>query len=267
MACQLVTTGWYASAQPRSYTTFGDDSIRGPEFRRLWWQSLQSFVRPQHVYVVDSASPVKPSDDTFAKPPTDLRVVELLINPGHSQNTVHHYCGFMAGMLLGMEYALYSGVDYFLYVEQDALLYGQNLIAVVEKALLRNGVVFGGNSGGLVQQSLVAFDRRIMRRFLSNMHAIDLSDKLLSPEFKFMYAASLVRHLPILSLLSYDRSRWIRHPLMQLAIKLSGALRQYEIMPFGYGRLRPINFDDPVFYFQHGSAEEIATYKQRTGFI
>lgn len=266
MACQLVTTGWYASTQPRSYTTFGDDSIRGPEFRHLWWQSLQSFARPEHVYVVDSASPVKSGDEEFKKYYSDLRVVELLINPGHSQNTTHHYCGFMAGMLLGMEYALHSGVDYFLYVEQDALLYGDDLIPMVERALIRNGVVFGGNRGGLIQQSLVAFDRRAIRYFLSNMHSIGLSDKFLEPEYKFMHAASLMRYLPILSLLSYGRHQYVRRPAVQLAIKLAWMFRRYDVIPFGYGRSRPINFDDAVFYFQHGSAVEIDSYKKKTGF-
>lgn len=268
MTCQLVTTGWYASAQARSYKTFGDETIRGPEFRRLWWQSLQTFVKPEHVFVVDSASPVKSDDVALASMyATDLRGVELLINPGHSQNTTHHYCGAMAAIILGMEYALYSGVDYYMYIEQDALIYGDGFIRSVEKSLSKNGIVFGGAPGRMTEHTIMAFDRKVLRKFLSDIHAIGLSDRLLEPEYKFMHAASLMRYLPVLSLLSYKRPRWIRHPVAQLSIKLAHLFRQYEIFPFGYGRLRPINFEDEIFYFQHGSLAELSEYRKKTGFV
>ena len=39
-----------------------------------------------------------------------------------------------------------------------------------------------------------------------------------------------------------------------------------DALLFGYGRDRPINFNDDVFYFQQGSAAEVLEYKKRTGF-
>jgi hypothetical protein len=42
--------------------------------------------------------------------------------------------------------------------------------------------------------------------------------------------------------------------------------RNYALLPFGYGRVRPIDFDAEVFYFQHGSAAEISEYRRLTGF-
>jgi hypothetical protein len=42
--------------------------------------------------------------------------------------------------------------------------------------------------------------------------------------------------------------------------------KQYAVLPFGYGRVRPINFSDDIFYFQHGSVDEINAYKKLTGF-
>lgn len=264
MSCQLVTTGWYSTTQPRTYQTFGDHSIRGPGFRSLWWQSLQTFVNPSHVYVVDSASPVKPTDHELAR--VDLRGTELLINPGHSQNTTHHYCGAMAAILMGMEYALYSGVDYYLYVEQDALIYGDQFVPTIERVLAKRGMVFGGGRGQLVEHTVMAFERKVLRKFLSWIHSIDLGDRFVEPEYKFMHAASLMRYAPIMKLLSYERPRWIRHPAAQLAVKACGLFRDYELLPFGYGRLRPIDFSDEIFYFQQGSAEEVAAYKKKTGF-
>jgi hypothetical protein len=264
MSCQLVVTGWFSTKEPRDYKTFGDDSIRGPGFRGLWWQSLQTYVKPEHVYLVDSASPVKPQDDAFAH--GDLRTVELLVNPGHAQNTTHHYCGFMAGMIMGLEYALYSGADYMLYVEQDALVYGDKIIPSLEKALMKHGIVYGGKPGELVEQSFVAFDRKIIRKFLSRLHAIDVSDRFIEPEFKFMYAATSLNFLPFMLLLNRARPEWLRHPFAQIARRLFYSFREYETLPFGYGRIRPINFDDDHFYFQHGSVEELQAYKKKTGF-
>jgi hypothetical protein len=43
-------------------------------------------------------------------------------------------------------------------------------------------------------------------------------------------------------------------------------LKQYSVLPFGYGRVRPINFSDDIFYFQQGSVDEINAYKKLTGF-
>ena len=54
-----------------------------------------------------------------------------------------------------------------------------------------------------------------------------------------------------------------RFKLFALACSIS---KRYEVLPFGYGRERPINFDDDVYYFQHGTAAEVAQYRSRAGF-
>jgi len=79
MSCELVTTGWYASNEVRNYMTHGDDIIRGPEFRPLWWRSLDTFVKPEHVFIVDSASPIKVDDAAYTS--TDFQTLKLIINP------------------------------------------------------------------------------------------------------------------------------------------------------------------------------------------
>ena len=37
-------------------------------------------------------------------------------------------------------------------------------------------------------------------------------------------------------------------------------MRNFSYLPFGFGRERPIRFEDKVFYFQHGSKEEVENY-------
>ena len=154
MTCELVISGWYASNQPRDYRTKGDEQIRGIGFRPLWWRSLDTFIKPEHVFIVDSASPVKPDDARCTS--TKFQKVELLVNPGHAQNGRTHYCGFMASVILGLEYALHSDVEMVLYVEQDALCYGDDIVLKVKGALRKKDLVFGGGSRVDIQQSFFA---------------------------------------------------------------------------------------------------------------
>lgn len=262
MDCELVCTGWYSDSGVRAYTTHGDDIVRGPNFRSLWWQSMDRFVRPTTVLVVDSASPIKSDDRTITD--TTVVYVDLQKNPGHSQNCVGHYCGYMASVILGMEFAMHNDAEFFLYVEQDALIYGDRFIPIIKKMLMKNDVIFGsaGESGD-IEQSVFAVSKRSLRKFIANLHRIDFSDRQISPEMKFMYAASKLRCLPMLGLSSWDRSFVTRRFFTRLIRSLMPFASEYATLPFGYGRVRPINFSDETFYFQQGTASEIAAYRKK----
>ncbi|HLW25822.1 MAG TPA: hypothetical protein VKT22_15815 [Steroidobacteraceae bacterium] len=263
MACELVTSGWYASNGARSYHTQGDELIRGVGFRPLWWRSVDTFLRPEHVLIVDSASPVKADDASLTT--TSVRRLELLMNPGHSQNCVHHYCGAMAAIILGLEYALHNDVDMMIYLEQDALVYGEDIVDRIKGALRRHDLVFGAGQPE-IQQSLFAARKPGIRRFLGALHAIRFSDKQVSPEQKFMFAAS--RGLPswaILPAVHSDNPR-IKGAGLKVFSTLCALARNHAFLPFGYGRTRPMDFTDEVFYFQHGTSDEVASYRRRTGF-
>jgi hypothetical protein len=263
MACELVTSGWFATNEARSYVTAGDELIRGVGFRPLWWKSMDTFIKPQHVFIVDSASPVKPDDAACTSTP--FQYTELLINPGHSQNGKTHYCGAMAAIIMGLEFALHNDVEMFLYVEQDALVFGDAIVEKTKDALRRKDLVFG--SGALdIQQSFFAANKKGIRRFLSALHAINYSDKQVAPEHKFMFAASRFLPSPLIKLAEFTEIEKMRVAGLRLFSLVCGLTKNYAFLPFGYGRKRPINFGDDVFYFQHGSADELARYKKRTGF-
>lgn len=267
MSCQLICTGWYASDKPRDYVTHGDDFIRGTDFRPLWWKSLDTFARPEKVLIVDSASPVKPDDHKFTT--TDCEYINLMINPGHAQNCSGHYSGCMAAIMLGMSYALHNDVDFFLYVEQDALLYGDNIVEEVKKQLLKKDYVFGQGSGKMIQQSIFAINKKGLRRFLAALNSINYTDHQVNPEWKFMLASSALMHFPLSTLLglySWDNPRFIRRMAQNLLFPLFYATRDYTFLPFGYGRVRPLNFSDKTFYFQQGDMDEVRKYRVLTGF-
>jgi len=265
MSCELICTGWYSSEAVRTYETFGDDSIRRLSFRPLWWQSVDRFIQPQHVLIVDSASPVKPEDHLYTS--TKFSNIELLKNPGHSQNCETHYCGYMASVILGLEFALHNDVDFFLYVEQDALVYGADFVKKIQHQLLSHDLIFGaGDQDGDIQQSIFAANKRGIRKFLSRLHSINNTDRQIAPEMKFMNAASLLHSIPFIRLLSSENPRILARASTKLFLSSMSIFKQYAVLPFGYGRVRPINFSDDIFYFQQGSADEINAYKKLTGF-
>lgn len=265
MSCELVCTGWYSSGAPRSYATYGDEEIRSNAFRPLWWQSIDTFAKPSQVLIVDSASPIKPNDEYHTS--TKFKTIELLKNPGHSQNCTTHYAGYMASVIIGLEYALLNDVDFFLYIEQDALTYGEDFVERIKQCLRKSDFVFGNSgTGSEIEQSVFALSKKGIRKFLSALHAIEYSDRQIPPEMKFMYAASHLSATPLAGLLSWDHPLWLRRPFTRLFYKLMPLLGQYELLPFGYGRVRPINFNDDIFYFQQGSRDEIDAYRNLTGF-
>jgi hypothetical protein len=264
MSCELICTGWYSSNEAREYKTFGDELIRHRSFRSLWWQSIDTFIKPQHVLIVDSASPLKPEDHLYTS--TKFTNLELLKNPGHSQTCKTHYCGAMAAIIIGLEFALHNDVDFVLYVEQDALVYGKDFLDKVKHELLKNDFVFGGKMFGEIEQTIFAVNKKGIRKFLSAINKINYTDRQIGPELKFMYAASVLKSLPLVGLFSYDNPRMVRRSSSKLFTLLMPILKQYSVLPFGYGRSRPINFDDDIFYFQQGSVDEINAYKKLIGF-
>lgn len=264
MACQLMGSGWYSTNEKRDYLTFGDEGIRQTTFRALWWKSVETFAKPDNVVIVDSASPLKPNDELYTT--KVVKQIELLINPGHSQNCKYHYCGAMVAIISIMEYALYNDVDYILYIEQDALIYGDKFIKLIEKELTKSDLVFGTPTGP-IQQSVFAINKRAIRKFVANLHSIDFSDKDIMPEIKFMLAGSRILSHTIASTLSYSNKPIVRRFCYKMFSNIFLPIfKNYSYLPFGYGRIRPLNFDDETFYFQQGSTAEILKYKEKAGF-
>lgn len=261
-----IGTGWYSSSEERKYVNYGDDLIRSPDFRPLWWSCIKRFVKPDAVIIVDSASPVKSVEDN--NPGCPVKVIELTINPGHSVVCPYHYSGWTSSVILSLEYAFACNADIYLYVEQDVLLYGDDLVNQIYIELSKASFVFGNglSTPQILQQSFFAIHRRGMRRFLRGLHSIEQHDRDLSPETKFHIAtASVVWSWLILFVyrikdvyLFNNRlgKSFINHCL-NLLFRLS---RNYGLWSFGYGRTRPLDFNKNIFYFQHGSVDELKAY-------
>ena len=251
----IIGSGWWCSDDERTYRTFGEDVIRSSEFHKLWYQAVNKYTSPQKIIIVDSCSPVKPdldeSDDR-------LEFISLNINPGHS--TEHHgkFCGCVRAMQVGLMYALECDTDYYVYVEQDGLLYGEEIIEYCISRM-KTPYMFGSGEGTpqITQQSLFIIRQDGIWEFLKKLNSIQSRDNDISPEEKF-HICCCKGHPRIYEFLkrasNFDKLR------ARIYDKLSREFRNYDHLPVGYGRVRPIGFDDKMFYFQQGDMEELQQY-------
>lgn len=255
----LVGTGWWCSEADERTNVYGDDYIRGPAFFKHWLASVESQNIPFDALVVDSNSPIKPDFDFSNK--NNIKFLSLNENGGHAVNHKGHFCGWTRSVLMSMTYCLCGDYDYYVYVEQDALLYGdviENLLSECKE----KGIVMGYSKQTAypVQVSLFAFRKDKIRGFLSGMYAIPQRDGEFSPENKIGLVLSLFYKPYLFRLLSMsDR---VASKLFKAFLLLPFS-RKFNFITFGYGRERPINFDDSYYYFQQGTADEIKSYMEK----
>jgi len=264
----IIGSGWWCDAAQPDRECSGDEVIRSSAFHRLWRQSVDTFTRPEKILIVDSASPVPPPLDRNDERIEHLR---LPLNPGHATVHTGPYCGWTLSALLGLEYAHCCDVDYFVYVEQDVLLYGEGII---ERCIehMRTPYMFGSGRGTShpLQQSLFLVHRSAIARFVGAVQRIRATDRQVSPEKKFCMATSRVlMRLPLRLFIEKrhwsKRSWWDRRQVAAHRALLR-AFGRFDTIPFGYGGYRQrgvIDFNAPMFYFQHGEREDIEHYVRK----
>lgn len=256
----IVTAGWWCGEVPGETRKLqGSDYIRSVEFFKLWKESIVSNSSPKKIMVLDSASPTKPSI-------ADLKGIEFLSiteNPGHSTTHTGKYCGYMRSVIMGITYAQCCNADYWVYVEQDALLKGKGIIDHCISQM-KTPYMFGSGAGTpqMLQQSLCIIRKDGFEPFLKRLNKINQNDSEVAPETKFIIASS-----PILSLLPI---RFFKHlnnygskegDIVRLILKNMQQIGlTYDHLPVGYGRSRPIDFEQAYYYFQHGTKQELDCY-------
>lgn len=224
----VIGTGWWCDGtKARGSVTYGRDyameQMTG-EFFLEWVLRIRRELSPAKVLVVDSASPIQPVVDVGCE------VLHLTENFLHACHCLTKYCGWTRAFLAGAFYALMNDMDY-VFLEQDVFFRGD----IVQEAYHHLRVTGAEYTHGTwshaygVEQSFVLMLKDAILPFINNYMAIPESDRQMVPEVKFGVAAEMMRFSPL---------------------------------PFGYGRERPINYDDPVFYVQQMSPEELERMRQ-----
>lgn len=260
----LITSGWWCDNDQSENrdVKYGSSQQRQVDFFGRWYEVLMENTNPQRIVVVDSASPIKPNYTQFEK----VHWIDLPVNAGHATRHTGKYSGYVHGVITGMLFALLADVDYWVYVEQDALISGNGII---EHTIfhMKGGIMFGSGVGTPqpLQQSFMIFQKDALARFINNFFKIHYKDKEISPEVKFAIASSsLLTIYPnaVCKLLSQKKLVGIILRKLFLIFERS-RFRGWESLPFGYGRARPINHSDQYYYFQHGTDEEIKLFSQK----
>jgi hypothetical protein len=257
----IILSGWWCpedGADTRD-KLLGDDYIRSADFHRLWYGAVNRYTEPEKILIVDSCSPTPPP---LADNDPRLEYLRLNKNAGHSTHHDGKYCGFTRAAVIGIEYALQCEAEYIVYIEQDALVFGKGILEHCIGKM--NQPFMFGHPGGTVQrlqQSLFFMKLDSARGFLDRIHAINDRDGVVSPEEKFHIAASTG---PVNALAHLAKNRKT-FPYNKLDWGITSRVRKYDFLPIGYGRTRPIDFEQPYFYFQHGSQEELMKYTKISG--
>lgn len=257
----IIGSGWWCAGNKpdNRVELFGDNFIRDKAFHNIWYEHICKFTSPSKILIVDSCSPILPD---FNRNDQRLEFTRLNLNAGHSTNHQGKFCGYMRAILLGLEYTMQCDADYFVYIEQDALIFGKG---VIEHCIdnMKTPYMFGSGLGtpGRIQQSFFVIRRDGIWPFIKKINAISYTDNRLSPEEKF-HLACCFGSAELLSYFSVKSNsnrfyKWLDWQCYKY-------LRNYDYLPIGYGRVRPIDFSDPFFYFQHGSNEELKTYLSLT---
>ncbi len=262
----VLTTGWWCDIEREHHDRrlyFGSDSIRKADFHHIWYEAIDRFTNPLKIVIVDSVSPVPPP---YNRKDSRIEHIRLKENAGYSINHLGHLAGFTRGYLYGIFYALVNEIDYWVYVEQDALLYGSGIVEhCIER--MKRPHMFGSGKGTPQpsQQSFMIIRKDGYINYINRLLRIRAKDAIVSPEAKTAIAAS--SWLSLLPEFFYPKTGDLKalpgRAKRRLFRLLHHFLKGYDDIPFGYGRRRPICFDDDHFYFQHGNEEELAAYRQK----
>ena len=252
----VIGSGWWCDeSDEQAWNTQGDAAIRSRNFHQLWYQGISRYTSPRKIVIIDSASPMPP---LLNHNDPRLEFISLPVNSGHATTCPHTWCGWTKSFMAGLVYAALCEVEYYVYIEQDVLLKGEGLI---EHAIdhMRGNYMFGSGDGTpqALQQSMCIVRTDAALDFIDRYRKLPFTDREMSPEHKFSILSTdwLPVILPLFLKLKPKRQRI-------LLKRFAG----FDVLPFGYGRNRPIDFNQPFFYFQHGSLNEIKAYTERFGF-
>lgn len=230
----IIGTGWWCDGtglhSHSKHQKYVDKKTRQSDFFDLWYKSVKKYTKPDKIIMVDSNSPIKPN----LSGKDDVEFISLNKNYGAAIDGTSKgiLSGWDRSVLMGASYAMLCDVDYFVYIEQDCLIHGKGIIEYAISKMNRAKVMLGDGIGTPqpIQQSFIIVKGDYLQTFISK--DFTLNDK------------SFLRKSPEKRYGEYFK---------QVA----------KMLPFGYGRTRPINFNDEYFYAQHLRSNELRKFKNK----
>jgi len=228
----VIGTGWWCSKKEGTegkefgLKKVGHPAIRSQQFFHVWQYFLRRYTKPVKVVVVDSASPLPPP---VTMPNPGFEYISLDRNYHAVKNTLFN--GWIRGFMTGAWYAWNCDSD-FIYVEQDCLVVGRGWVEALYEASGKRKPLYGSKFRNPIQQSLVFVPHAMIPRFLYIMAQIR---KAMTCETRF-------------------------HEISKVKNGIG-----YGILPFGVGRVRPIDWKSKHLYVQHWTDAELRQLGKREG--
>ena len=235
----IICSGWWCDGSgTHGGRPLGSPETRKVKFFKFWLKQIHKYSNPVKIFITDSASPITPNqkndfleyreNDKFNCVLMPIEWVSLIKNFGHAadMDINDKLCGFTRSILLGIFYCLMNNIQYFVYIEQDCIIHGENIIETAIKNMKGYDYSHGIQYQRMhkCETSFIILRQKIFMPFIQHMLSYEESDKEYIPERKFK-----------------DLKKKFK----------------YIALPFGYGRDRPINFENEHFYFQHATDEEL----------
>lgn len=227
----IIGTGWWCDGTGihthSNHQKTVDKETRQKDFFNLWYTSIKKFTNPKKIIVIDSNSPVKP----------DLRDKDVILhsldkNYGASLDGTRNkqLSGWDRSILLSASMAFFEDIDYFVYIEQDCLIYGNGIIEYAIDKMGKLPIMLGSgkNTPQPIQQSFIIIKKDFIPTFLNIETTLNTTQLTIDSEKR--YADEFKKY--------------------------------YTFLPFGYGRQRPINYKEKYFYAQHLNTEELKEFKK-----
>jgi hypothetical protein len=227
----IIGTGWWCDGTGihthSRHQPYVDKETRQVDFFNLWYKSVMKFTNPHKIIVIDSNSPIKPN----LQDKENVKLYSLSQNYGAAVDGTSKgvLSGWDRSILLSASISFLDDADYFVYVEQDCVLWGENIIEDIIDSMGDKKIALGNGIGTPqpVQQSLVVIKKDYIPTFLKLEMDNNKENLKTSPEKRyFNQFANDIKYLEI-----------------------------------DYGRKRPIDFNKSQFYIQHLDKNELTQYK------
>ena len=217
----IIVSGYYAA----------ENDVRKHNFLDIWCNNTFRYCQPDAAYIINSKGFISENDRNLLTGTYGCKIIDLTYNLGHVNdlinNNSHHLCGWTMSTLIGALLAYSCNCD-MIYKEQDCLAFGDWTGKMYERLLLRNvRMLVGRNDTMQIEQSLFIIRNDFLLDYITSMLSISQSDSELLPEFKFSLLKKIV---------------------------FPGKI---DFLDFGYGRNRPVDYDENVFYMQQIADNEL----------
>lgn len=205
-------------------------ALEAESFYKIWLKNVQQTGVKEIVIIANGGCRVP----MLRSAPPGLSVVSLSGNLGHVGQLLSgeksNEIGGWSGSIMALAMIAYNAEKDLVFVEQDCLMFGPCIPKMYEE-IGEAGVIFGSNQFMECAQSLFLVRYRYILDFISHYLTTGAeNDHFNLPEHKF---SRLQKQYP---------SEWKR-------------------FSFGYDRDKPFNMDDPVFYCQQLTADELLMLK------